>query len=68
MDAGFPVRFVDSVIRNFESPKPEYDEDLPLIPAYFFEAPPPFILIEVPYCPENETVEAFHQKVKVVSE
>ena len=52
-NAGFPTRFVDPVIRNFESPKSCDDEDLPLIPTYFLEAPP-FILIDVPYCPENE--------------
>ena len=53
LNAGFPSRFVDSVIRTFECPKPDDNEDLPLIPSYFFEAPP-FILIDVPYCPENE--------------
>ena len=52
-NAGFPTRFVDPVIRNFESPKSCDDEDLPLIPTYFLETPP-FILIDVPYCPENE--------------
>ena len=53
--AGFPVRFVSSIIDTFCNPKPDVDEEeLPLIPSYFFEKDPPFILIEVPYCPENE--------------
>ena len=54
VDAGFPARFVNSVIRNFKSPNSNDEEDLLLIPTYFFEPPLPFILIEVPYCPENE--------------
>ena len=52
--AGFPLKFVCSVINNFCNPVPDVEEDLPLIPPYFFEQPAPFILIEVPYCPENE--------------
>ena len=64
--AGFPQKFVESVIGNFINPKPvEDEEDLPLIPPYFFDSPPPFILIELPFCPENERLSKhFIRKVK----
>ena len=42
-----------SVIDNFNNPAVT-PEDTFLIPPYFFEEPAPFILIEIPYCPENE--------------
>ena len=64
--AGFPPKFVDSVIRHFNSPRTlEDDESLPLIPTFFFEKPPPFFLIELPYCPENERLSKhFISKIK----
>ena len=64
--AGFPRKFVDSVIGNFINPRPaDVDEDLPLIPTYFFEIPPPFILVEVPFCTENERYSKhFLRKIK----
>ena len=52
--AGFPYRFVNSVVDNFNNPQPFEDEDLPLIPDYFYEPPIPFILVDLPYSPENE--------------
>jgi len=64
--AGFPRKFVDSVIRNFQNPQQGKDDDLPLIPSYFFEKPPPFILIELPYCPQNERLSKyFIRKIKL---
>ena len=36
LTAGFPKRFVDSVIRNFLNPQQNNDESLPLIPPFFF--------------------------------
>ena len=64
--AGFPQKFVESVIRNFVNPKPDEDnENLPLIPPYFFDTPPPFILVELPFSPENERLSKhFIRKVK----
>ena len=64
--AGFPPNFVDSVIRNFNITKTvEADEDLPIIPTFFFEKPLPFLLVELPYCPENERLSKhFIAKVK----
>ena len=53
-NAGFPKNFVVSTIDNFIKPEPRPEDDLPLIPTFFFEAPLPFILAEIPYCPENE--------------
>ena len=52
--AGFPYRFVNSVVDNFNNPQPFEDEDLPLIPDYFYEPPIPFILVDLPYSPEIE--------------
>ena len=53
--AGFPKKFVSSTIDNFINPKPRLDEeDIPLIPTFFFAAPTPFILVDLPYCAENE--------------
>ena len=51
--AGFPERFVSSVISKFNNPV-SIDEDDMLIPPYFFDDPIPFILVEIPFCPENE--------------
>ena len=49
------MKFVCSIINNFVNPVTTVEEeDQPLIPPYFFEQPAPFVLIEVPYCPENE--------------
>ena len=64
--AGFPEKFVKSVITNFVNPKPvEDEEDLPLIPSFFFEEPSPFILVELPFCPENERLSKhFIRKLK----
>ena len=63
--AGFPTKFVDSVIRRFVNPAVQEDEDLPLIPEYFYEDPKPFVLVELPYCQENERLSKyFVQKFK----
>ena len=66
MTAGFPEKILKSVIANFVNPKPgEDEEDLPLIPSFFFEEPSPFILVELPFCPENERLSKhFIRKLK----
>ena len=67
--AGFPKKFVDSVIRNYLNPQQDKDDDLPLIPSFFFEKPPPFILIELPYCTQNERLSKyFIRKIKTFLE
>ena len=69
LTAGFPTKFVDSVIRNFLNPEQSVEDDLPLIPPYFFEKPNPFILIELPYCAENERLSKhFIRKIKTFLE
>ena len=52
VNAGFPQRFVSSVIDNFNNLT--IQEDSTLIPPFFFEESAPFILVEIPYCQENE--------------
>ena len=53
--ASFPNRFVDSIINQFKEKIAEenVEEDV-LIPKYFYESPKSFVLIEVPFSPENE--------------
>ena len=54
INAGFPERFVSSVIDKFNNPIPIEEDDDVLIPPYFFDDPIPFILVKIPFCPENE--------------
>ena len=51
--AGYPMRFVNSVINDFESK--EHD---PVIPNYLFNyfESKPILLIDVPFCNENEVI------------
>ena len=50
--AGFPKRFVSSVIRQFE----EKQNDELIIPENLFEEPKSYVRIELPFCPRNESV------------
>ena len=58
--AGFPIRFIDSVIRQFESrietDTTNQEEESFIIPPYLFEenTSKPFILLELPFCESNE--------------
>ena len=66
-DAGFPIRFVDSVIRQYNTPKPqpENDDDDFIIPPGFFDLPPRTIAIELPFCERNErAVKSFIHKLR----
>ena len=51
--AGYPMRFVNSVINDFENK--EHD---PMIPNYLFNdfESKPIVLIDIPFCNENEKV------------
>ena len=49
--ANFPPRFIESVIHNFEK---KNEEEEFVIPPWLFEEKLPFILIELPFCIENE--------------
>ena len=62
LKASFPEKFIDSVIKRFVSPTQMEDEDTPLIPQYFIEDPKPFILVEIPYCIENERLSKYFIK------
>ena len=58
------MRFVNTVINNFESK--EHD---PMIPNYLlndFESKP-IILIDIPFCNENEIVSKLFKKLKFFS-
>ena len=46
--AGYPKKFVEAVVRKFVDPPAQEEEDVPLIPEYFFEDPKPFVLVELP--------------------
>ena len=47
---------MNSVVKKFIEPDHALcSDDLPLIPSYFFESPI-FVLIDVPFCPENESL------------
>ncbi|XP_066934351.1 uncharacterized protein [Clytia hemisphaerica] len=50
--AGFPKRFVSSVIRQFN----ENQNDEMIIPKNLFKEPKPYVRIELPYCPKNEGI------------
>ena len=51
--ARYPMRFVNSVIKDFESK--EHD---PMIPNYLFNdfESKPIVLVDIPFCKENEKV------------
>ena len=61
--AGFPVRFTDSVIRQFDEKRREERDDEMLIPEGFFEEQKKKVFIELPFCPKNEELsKAFLEK------
>ena len=64
--AGFPIRFTESVIRQFEEKLTSQleEEDL-IIPEFLFREPSKFVLVEIPFCDSNEhLVKRFLEKVK----
>ena len=53
-NVGFPIRFIDSVIRDFRTnPIDETDDDI--IPMWLFDDRKDFV-IKLPFCPKNEEV------------
>ena len=50
-NAGYPPKFLSSAIHQFFTPK---NNDSFIIPPDLFEESKPFILVEIPYCEENE--------------
>ncbi len=64
INAGFPPRFIESVIEQYEK-KLSNEDDL-IIPEFLFKDPKKFILIELPYCEKNEELsKRFLQKLKL---
>ena len=51
-NAGFPLRFTESVIKDFET---KLSDDR-LIPKFLFEEKKKFVLIELPFCESNESL------------
>ena len=59
--ADYPPAFVKSVYRSYNEKKianglQEEEEEELLIPKNFFELPKHLIVIEIPYCPDNEQI------------
>ena len=57
MNADYPLRFVNSVIKQLNDKLSEKwnEEDDHILPLNFFEIKKQVILIKIPYCEMNET-------------
>ena len=67
-NAGFPIKFIESVVRDFQSKienedfiippwlMNDDDDDELLIPSWLFEVPKKFVLIELPFSSSNELI------------
>jgi len=53
LKADYPLRFIDSIVNNFNQCTTEKNDSF-IIPPYLFEEEKPFILIEIPFCEKNE--------------
>ena len=53
MKADYPLRFINSVVNEFQKGKECGDESF-IIPPSLFEITKPFIFVEIPYCELNE--------------
>ena len=53
MKADYPLRFISSVVNEYQKGKECGDEGF-IIPTSFFEIAKPFIFVEIPYCELNE--------------
>ena len=53
MKSDYQLRFIDSVVNEFQKAK-EYGDESFINPASLFEFAKPFISIEIPYCEVNE--------------
>ena len=66
LKADYPPRFLNRVIRQFSKKCNSNTQDDYIIPPDFFGIPKPLILVEIPYCPRNETrserfIKKFHE-------
>ena len=62
--AGYPRRFIESVIQNFITPLDKVESFI--IPSNMFVVKKPSLLLEIPYCEQNEIaskqfIKRFHQ-------
>ena len=53
MKAGYPLRFINSTVNEFQKSKERGDESF-IIPPGLFEIKNPFIFVEIPYYELNE--------------
>ena len=54
-NAGFPVKFVEAVIRDFEKVPEVNEEEENIIPEWLFDKKVEFYL-RIPFCPKNEEI------------
>ena len=55
VNAGYPIKFIHSVFRQFNEKRQKSMElDEMIIPDNLFEEKPPLVLLEIPYCSKNE--------------
>ena len=52
LNADDPYRFINSVINNFQEKSDGTDDYI--IPPGFFDIPKKVVLVDIPYCTENE--------------
>ena len=65
--AGYPIKFTNSVIKQFQDKQNQLHEQVDelLIPEWFFEEKRTLIMIELPFCNKNEiTSKCFLHKLK----
>ena len=53
MKADYPLRFINSVVNEFQKGKKCGDESF-IIPTSLFEIAKPLIFVKIPYCEMNE--------------
>ena len=52
--AGYPMRFVNSVIHEFVRAQANEDNEF-IIPPWYFKVKKKIVLVEIPYCLKNES-------------
>ena len=60
LNADHSPRFVHSVIKQFNEKCNGSTQDDYIISPDFFDIPKPLVLVEITYCPRNETFKTFH--------
>ena len=55
LKANYPIRFINSVINQFNTRRTNTEPDEYIIPPGFFEVPKPTVWVELPFCVTNET-------------